>query len=266
VQLKEIPSALKQRFDIIFTKLERLEDDESYIIHRKKLIKGELEQPIPAELVPKYISYVRRLQKDAEIVWSDEVIDSLNGFFKSLRSGTERFRKGLLEKFETDRKVKDREELERTQIATRRHLDGLYRIAVAVASIRLNFYEENGKKFLKPDLKDAEFAEDILLKSLKQSAYDPESKTFDIDTIETQTTLLTKRIPQIIQEVIQNAVSQHGLNAKIQKSEIIQAIADKARITYEVAERYFAEIMEKSKTIGDYGDTVVFFSEESNGG
>lgn len=179
----DLPPTLLSRFDLIFVMRDvpTKDADTSIATHILKTHSASADSvvpPIPKDLVVKYTAYARKECFPALTEGASEV---LRDYYLRLRTSSG-----------TDGSVP----------ATARQLEALIRLSEAAARVRLS-----------PDVtrEDAILVTHIVDESLKQSAFDKVSGTFDIDRIASKTTKSQRDRVAVLTAIIRDLSSETGV-------------------------------------------------------
>ena len=206
----DLPPTLINRFDIIFT-LRDLPDKVKDVKIAEHVLAEHTDNrkltPVPIELLRKYVAYAKQRIKPR---LSKEAIEELKNFYVKLRN-----------------KPVSSENAVRPIPISARQLQALVRMSEARAKIRLS---KNVSK------RDAQEAIEIMKYYLKQVGYDYESKTFDIDRIQTGIPTSQRNKIIVVRDTITHLESRLGslipveeieeeLKEKLNSDEIQEAIS-----------------------------------------
>lgn len=215
----DMPPTLINRFDLIFPirDLPNKEIDEKIAKHILKIQKDpvKVQSIIPAELLKKYIAYVKQ---KVHPVLSDAAITEIKDFYVGLRN------KGSM----GDDAIKPIP-------ITARQLEALVRLAEGNARIRL------GKQITKHDAKRAI---SILKHCLEIVGLDPETGQIDIDRISTGITASQRSKIVVIRELIYDL--EENIGKSIPLEEVINGAAEKG-----IQQDQVEEIIERLKREGE---------------
>ncbi|MEK6824973.1 MAG: LAGLIDADG family homing endonuclease, partial [Nanoarchaeota archaeon] len=194
----DISPALLSRFDVIFVirDIPNKHQDEAIATHVLQEHKQEvIRDVVEPALLRKYVAYAQRLSPKL----TDEAVSEIKNFYVHLRN----------QSVSTEKNIKPIP-------ITARQLEAIIRLSEACARIRLSDTVKAS---------DAQRAIDLLKYSLMQVGYDEETKTFDIDRIQTGITANTRNKIMIVRDALARLESKVGQLIPVE--ELKKEIGDK---------------------------------------
>jgi len=209
-----LPVTILSRFDLIFVlkdvpekELDTKMSEHILNIHRRGA--APTEQPIPADILRKYISYARNIKP----VLTEESLQRLKDFYLTMRAASE---------------------TEGSPIAiTPRQLEALVRLSEARARVTCR------KEIL---AEDAEAAIAIMKRSLEEVGIDVTSGKMDIDIIMTGK---PKSVRDKLQVVLNTIVEMERETGMVEKSALMEKLEREYELALPDAERFLGQLIKE---------------------
>jgi replicative DNA helicase Mcm len=207
-----LPVTILSRFDLIFVLRDAPEKEadtkmSEHILNIHRRGATPTEQPIPTDILRKYISYARNIKP----VLTEDALQRLRDFYLTMRSASE---------------------TEGSPIAiTPRQLEGLVRLSEARARVACR------KEIL---AEDAEAAIRIMRRSLEEVGIDITSGKMDIDIIMTGK---PKSVRDKLQVVLSAIVEMERETGMVEKSALLEKVEREYDVTISEAERLLGQLI-----------------------